>query len=74
MNDLIERFKREGWNIENYNEALKDPIYNELPSSMPAEQSLIWLLAKQSGQCDNKLRYPGEDGKYEKDKMDKLGL
>jgi hypothetical protein len=41
---------------------------------MPAEQSLIWSLAKQTGQYDNKLRYPGEDGEYEKDKMDKLGL
>ena len=29
-------------------------------------------MAKQKGQYD--LRYSGEDGDYEKDKMDKLGL
>ena len=74
LTDLIEKFKHEGWKIENYSEAIKDPVYNELPTVMPSEQSLIWLLAKQTGQYDNKLRYPGEDGEYEKDKMDKLGL
>jgi peptidoglycan/xylan/chitin deacetylase (PgdA/CDA1 family) len=74
LSDLIDKFKQKGWNIENYSEAIKDPIYKELLSAMPSEQSLIWLMAKQTGQYDNKLRYPGEDGEYEKDKMDKLGL
>jgi len=41
---------------------------------MPAEQSLIWMQAKETGLYDNQLRYPGEDGEYEKEKMDKLGL
>jgi len=72
--DLIEKFKKEGWDIANYSDAIKDPIYNELPTSMPAEQSLIWAMAKQSGMFEKQLRYPGEDGEYEKDKMDKLGL
>lgn len=74
LGDLIERFKKEGWEIDNYQDAIKDPIYQVLPSAMPAEQSLIWLLAKQWGKYDHLLRYPGEDGKYEKEKMDKLGL
>jgi len=72
LSDLIERFKKEGWVIDNYYDAIKDPIYSELPTAMPSEQSLIWLLAKQKGHYE--LRYPGEDGDYEKDKMDKLGL
>ncbi len=74
LGDLIERFKKEGWEVDNYQDAIKDPIYQVLPSAMPAEQSLIWLLAKQWGKYDHLLRYPGEDGKYEKEKMDKLGL
>jgi peptidoglycan-N-acetylglucosamine deacetylase len=74
LSDLIEKFKKEGWEIDDYSEAIKDPIYLELPTAMPAEQSLIWLMAKQTGRYDFKLRYPGEDGSYEKDKMDKLGL
>ncbi len=74
LGDLIERFKQEGWEIDNYSTAIKDPIYQMLPTAMPSEQSLIWLLAKQCGKYDHLLRYPGEDGEYEKDKMDKLGL
>ena len=74
LSDLIEKFKLEGWEIDNYDDAIKDPIYKELPTVMPSVQSLIWLMAKQTGQYDNKLRYPGENSDYEKDKMDKLGL
>lgn len=74
LSDLIEKFKHEGWEIDNYADAIKDPIYKELPTAMPSEQSLIWLMAKQTGKYDDILRYPGEDGDYEKDKMDKLGL
>jgi peptidoglycan/xylan/chitin deacetylase (PgdA/CDA1 family) len=74
LSDLIEKFKREGWVIENYSSVRKDPLYNEIPSTMPSDQSLIWMLAKKTGRFENELRYPGEDGEYEKDKMDKLGL
>jgi peptidoglycan/xylan/chitin deacetylase (PgdA/CDA1 family) len=74
LTDLIEKFKREGWDIASYSDAIKDPAYKELPVEMPAEQSLIWALAKQSGRFEKQLRYPGEDGSYEKDKMDRLGL
>jgi hypothetical protein len=52
----------------------KDEIYNELPQTLPAGESIIWALVKESGRYDSRLRYPGEDGAYEKDKMDKLGL
>lgn len=74
LGDLIEKFKKEGWEIANYSEAIKDPIYKELPDAMPAEQSLIWLQAKATGDYEDKLRYPGEDSSYEEEKMDRLGL
>ena len=41
---------------------------------LPAGESLIWALAKESNKFDRSLRYPGEDGDYEKPKMDALGL
>ena len=41
---------------------------------LPAGESLIWVLAKQSGKYDSMLRYPAEDERYEKEKMDALGL
>jgi hypothetical protein len=72
LNDLIEKFRNEGWIIENYSVAIADPIYLKQPGAMPAEQSLIWMQAMQNGGF--KLRHPGEDSKYEKDRMDKLGL
>jgi peptidoglycan-N-acetylglucosamine deacetylase len=74
LSDLIEKFKKEGWNIVNYSVAIKDPIYDEIPSAMPSDQSLIWSQALKSGLYKNILRYPGEDGVFEKDEMDKLGL
>jgi peptidoglycan-N-acetylglucosamine deacetylase len=74
LSDLIEKFKKEGWAIDNYSSVRKDPIYNEIPSAMPSDQSLIWMQAKKTGRFENKLRYPGEDGEYEKDKMDESGL
>lgn len=72
LNDLIEKFKNEGWIIEDYSVAFSDPIYLKQLDEMPAEQSLIWMQAKQNNGFE--LRYPGEDSKYEKEKMDKLGL
>lgn len=72
LNDLIEKFQKEGWLIDDYSKAMKDRIYAEQPIAMPAEQSLIWMQAKQTGEFE--LRYPGEDSVFEKEKMDKLGL
>ena len=40
----------------------------------PSAMSRIWALAKQTGKYENLLRYPGEDGEYEKPRMDALGL
>ncbi len=74
LNDLIERFKSEGWEITNYSDAIKDPIYSKMPDAMPAEQSLIWMMARETGEYEDILRYPGEDSKFEKENMDKLGL
>lgn len=74
LDDLIERFKAEGWEVMDADRAYTDPIYNEVPRTIPAGESLIWALAKQSGKFENSLRYPAEDGVYEKPFMDKLGL
>ena len=35
LSDLIEKFKKEGWIIENYSSARDDKVYNEVPSTMP---------------------------------------
>jgi peptidoglycan-N-acetylglucosamine deacetylase len=67
-------FKEKGWRVVDAKEAFRDKIFLEEPSNVPAGESLIWALAKESGKFEGKLRYPAEDGEYEKEKMDKAGL
>ncbi len=42
--------------------------------TLPAGESLLWALAKETGKFENELRYPGEDDVYENPKMDELKL
>lgn len=72
LNDLIEKFRNEGWIIDNYSDAVASPIYSEHPIGIPAEQSLIWMQAKEIGGFE--LNYSEENSRYQKAKMDKLGL
>jgi peptidoglycan/xylan/chitin deacetylase (PgdA/CDA1 family) len=74
LDDLIKYFEDNGWEVIDADKAYKDNIYNEIPNNIPAGESLIWALAKESGRFEKVLRYPAEDGDYEKPLMDKLGL
>lgn len=74
LGDLIEHFKNNGWEVIDADRAYEDPIYKSEPKYVPAGESLIWSLAKESGKYEHVLRYPAEDGEYEKQIMDKLGL
>jgi len=72
--DLIEAFKGLGWEVVDADLAYDDQIFQTIPEAEFAGESLIWSLAKQSGQYQGSLRYPAEDSRYEAPKMDKLGL
>ena len=72
--DLIEMFMRHGWTVIDARDAYEDPLFQAIPDVLPAGQSLLWSLAKETGRFDSILRYPGEDGAYEAPKMDALGL
>jgi peptidoglycan/xylan/chitin deacetylase (PgdA/CDA1 family) len=74
LGDLVKMFKAKGWKIVDAEEAFKDKIFQSSPTNIPAGESLIWALAKESGKYEEILRYPAEDSQYEKEKMDKLGL
>lgn len=74
LDDLIKYFKDNGWEVMDADKAYEDKIYNEVPDNIPAGESLIWALAKKTGKFEKTLRYPAEDGEYEKPFMDKLGL
>lgn len=74
LDDLIKHFEENGWEVIDADKAYQDKIYTEVPNNIPAGESLIWALVKQSGRFTKVLRYPAEDGDYEKPLMDKLGL
>lgn len=74
LGDLIKEFKEKGWVVIDAEKAYQDKIFNKVPKSEFAGESLIWSLAKESGKYNGLLRYPAEDSRYEKDIMDSLGL
>jgi len=74
LGDLIEKFKEEGWEVINADDAYQDEIFENIAEPAYAGESLIWSLAKQSSKYEASLRYPAEDSRYEKPKMDSLGL
>ncbi len=74
LGDLLRMFVNKGWQLIDAEEAFKDSVFSARPNIIPAGESIIWALAKESGSFEEYLRYPGEDGEYEKDKMNKLGL
>jgi peptidoglycan-N-acetylglucosamine deacetylase len=74
LGDLLEMFKQKGWKLIDAEEAFADPVFRAEPNIVPAGESIIWALAKESGKFEPLLRYPGEDSSYEDPKMNALGL
>ena len=74
LDELIEMFVGKGWRPIDALHAYADHVYDLQPKSLPAGESLIWALAKETGKFESELRYPGEDDVYENPKMDALGL
>jgi len=74
LGDLLDMFQNRGWKLIDAQEAFRDPVFQAAPLIVPAGESIIWALAKQTGKFDNLLRYPGEDSEYENARMNKLRL
>ena len=74
LKDVLAMFRERGWKWINAHDAFADPVFQRAPKTVPAGESLIWALAKETGRFDHQLRYPGEDDTYEKPKLDELGL
>lgn len=74
LGDLIAMFKAEGWEFVDASTAYSDPIFSSSPDITPAGESLVWALAKESGQFEDRLRYPAEDSVHEEAALDSLGL
>ncbi len=74
LGDLLLMLKRKGWKLIDAEKAYTDTVFSSAPNIVPAGESLIWALAKETGKHEKALRYPGEDGQFEKARMDALGL
>jgi hypothetical protein len=74
LDRLMAMFIAKGWRPVDASRAYADPVYDLQPRILPAGESLIWALAKESGKFERELRYPGEDDVYENPKMDALKL
>lgn len=72
--DAMQALREDGWKWIDAAKAFHDPVFRREPKTLPAGESLVWALAKETGRYDTVLRYPGEDDVYEKPKMDALGL
>lgn len=74
LSDVLKQFTGMGWKLIDAQEAYRDPVFRSEPQVLPAGESLVWSLAKATGRYDGELRYPGEDDRYEKPLLDRLGL
>jgi len=71
---LLQMYVERGWRIINAETAFQDPLFAAEPDILPAGESILWALAKESGRFGDKLRYPAEDETYERRRMDELKL
>ncbi len=72
--DVMTAFESAGWQWIDASLAFEDEVFRRQPQTLPAGESLVWALAKETGRFDSRLRYPDEDGDYEMPKMDALHL
>jgi peptidoglycan/xylan/chitin deacetylase (PgdA/CDA1 family) len=70
--DVIAMFRARGWKVIDPARAFADPIYTVEPDIVPARQSVLWSAARARGIPG--LRFPGEDGRYEKPLLDAAGF
>lgn len=70
IQDVIAMFRSRDWRLVSPAEAFKDPVYASQPEVLPAGESIVWALARQAGIAG--LRYPAEDGVYEKAVLDEI--
>jgi len=72
--EVLSAFETAGWQWIDASLAFEDPVFRSQPMTLPAGESLVWALAKETGRFEGRLRYPGEDEVYEKSKLDALAL
>lgn len=70
IDDLLNALKMNGWNLINAKQAYNDSIFLEQPLVEPCGESIIYQFATLNKELSATLRYPAEDGKYEKELLE----
>lgn len=73
LGDLLKMFEENGWALKNPEVPFSSKEFQSDFAVIPSGQSLVWAGAKAKN-LSRDLRFPAEDGKYEKPFMDELGL
>lgn len=72
LGELLIHFKKNGWELINASDAFNDEVFSQQPDILPAGESLVWAMAKETGMYESMLRYPGEDSEYEETPLNNL--
>ena len=59
LGDLLKMFKSKGWKLIDAEQAFKDPVFSAAPKIVPAGESIIWALAKETGKFDKLFALSG---------------
>lgn len=71
LNDLLTALEANGWKIIDAKKAFRDEVFSKQPMVEPCGESIVWQCAKQIEMISKTLRYPAEDGEYEKEPLKK---
>jgi peptidoglycan-N-acetylglucosamine deacetylase len=74
LRQLLQAFEQAGWGFVDAEDAFADGVYRREPKVLPAGQSVLWMLAKETGRFKGPLSYPGESEATEKPKLDRLEM
>ncbi len=72
--NLIQTLTSHGHTMIDAETAFSHDVYDLMPQTMPAGESLVFALALNHPKYKGTLRYPTESAKYEEAAMDSLGL
>src|SRR5215510_2751129 len=53
LGDVLDMFRSKGWRLINAQDAFTDSIFSAEPNTLPAGESIIWALAKESGKFND---------------------
>ena len=70
LDDLLVAIKESGWELIDAKKAYADKVFCLQNEILPCGESLAWQSAKKNPILASTLRYPAEDGDYEKEKLD----